>query len=129
MINFCKKLLNLRERDPEWTLRKHLSTREIDNVPALLRSLAIDGSVSATRTPDTYRVQFGRGDPSQDEQLFSMTPATNETTADRPRWAQAMDSNRDGDISRDEFTGTADHFDAIDHDRDDFIDPQESASP
>jgi Ca2+-binding EF-hand superfamily protein len=106
-----------------------LSTREILRAPDLLHTLAVDGIVKPASIPDTYLLQFGRGDPNQDEQLFGMTPTRSKSTDLRPRWAQAMDSNGDGDISRDEFTSTDDHFEAIDDNQDGFIDPQETTSP
>lgn len=105
-----------------------LSTREIDGVPNRLRSLAIDGEVRPSDIPDRFLLQFGRGDPNQDSQLFAMIP-TKPTIDTRPRWAQAMDSNRDGDISPDEFTGRTELFIAMDKNGDGFIGPDETDSP
>ena len=49
------------------------------------------------------------------------------TTA-RSHWFAAMDSNRDGEISRREFLGTQDQFQQLDRDADGFIGPAEAAS-
>lgn len=44
-----------------------------------------------------------------------------------PAWSKAMDRNGDGDVSRREFTGTADKFEKLDKDKDGLIDPDEAA--
>ena len=43
-----------------------------------------------------------------------------------PDWFQAMDRNGDGDLSRREFTGSADVFNKLDHDQDGLIDGMEA---
>ena len=43
-----------------------------------------------------------------------------------PNWFQAMDRNGDGDLSRREFTGSADVFNKLDHDQDGLIDGTEA---
>jgi Ca2+-binding EF-hand superfamily protein len=43
-----------------------------------------------------------------------------------PSWFQAMDRNRDGDVSRREFTGPKEIFDKIDTNKDDLIDAEEA---
>lgn len=84
---------------------------------------ADEGSViRATSLPDTFELHLTRGDPSQADQLFQVTNEDRQTSKENwPRWAESMDTNRDGDISRQEFLGSDEHFDALDHDRDGFI--------
>ncbi len=84
-----------------------------------------DGNVKPADIPDSYQIQFGRGEPDQDNQLFGLTPPTTAANDDRPRWAQSMDTNRDGDISRQEFPGTTAQFTSLDVDEDGFISSDE----
>jgi Ca2+-binding EF-hand superfamily protein len=103
-----------------------LSTREITRVVDQLQTIAsAQGVVSPDDIPDTFLVLFGRGDPDQDTQLFSMTPKNTERLASWPRWAQSMDTNRDGDISRREFPGTSQQFGKLDKNSDSFVDLEE----
>ena len=74
---------------------------------------------------DTYVIQFGRGDPSQDTQLFGALIPSPSKLDPRPRWAESIDINRDGDISVEEFTGTLEQFRALDVNGDEFIDSRE----
>ncbi len=99
-----------------------LSTRELLGCQErLLKLAAPTGSLRATDFPDTYLIQFGRSDPQQQEQLFAL--ATTRVQADRPwpRWAESMDANRDGDISREEFLGQPEQFDPLDQNGDGFL--------
>lgn len=50
-----------------------------------------------------------------------MSQISGKTTDNRSRWVQAMDLNRDCDVSDDEFTGTQDQFGSLDRDGVDFI--------
>jgi Ca2+-binding EF-hand superfamily protein len=107
-----------------------LSTREIIGASRRLRSRASsDGTVHPSDIPDSYLIRFGRGDPSQDEQLLALTPLPPSDRGGQanawPSWAHAMDSNRDGEISRGEFPGTSQQFDLLDTNRDDFVDSDE----
>jgi Ca2+-binding EF-hand superfamily protein len=109
---------------------QYLSTREIHDAEDRLRAIeSSDGSIKPADIPDSYLVQFVRGDPERDEQLFAATPRTRGETANLsdtwPRWAQSMDSNRDGEISRREFPGRSQQFDQLDKDSDGFIDGDE----
>ncbi len=47
---------------------------------------------------------------------------------DGPDWFRAMDRNRDGDVSRREFTGDPATFDRLDADRDGLLSPSEAAA-
>lgn len=109
-----------------------LSTREINDARQRLKEHASkDGSVVPVDIPDSYLIRIGRGDPDQDEQLLALTPPATvdrpNDASDWPRWAQAMDTNRDGEISRQEFPGTSEQFDQLDHNADNFVDAAEIA--
>ena len=78
--------------------------------------------IRAKSLPDTFELHLTRGDPSQADQLFQVTIGDRRPRTERwPRWAESMDTNRDGDISRQEFLGSDDHFRALDRDLDGFI--------
>lgn len=111
-----------------------LSSREINAAKDRLQAIASpEGNVKPSNIPDSYLLQFGRGDPGQDEQLFALTPpessamgAAPDAVSDSwPRWARSMDTNRDGEISRHEFPGASQQFDDLDKNADGFIEIDE----
>ncbi len=108
-----------------------LSTREIAAAVERLRSIAsAQLTLKPTEIPDAFIVQFGRGAPNQDDRLFSRMQSRSaarrsEINGSWPRWAQSMDSNRDGDISLAEFPGTKIQFDQIDKNHDGFVELSE----
>ena len=108
-----------------WLDQNHdqfLSSREVMGAKDRLHAIASsDGNLKPADIPDSYQLQFGRGEPNQDNQLFGLTSLTAPAKDDRPRWAQSMDTNRDGDISRQEFPGTTAQFTDLDVDEDGFI--------
>jgi hypothetical protein len=77
--------------------------------------------LTADRIPDSYLIQFGREDPRQDGTLFAINADRFPVADLRPRWAQAMDANRDGDISREEFTGSQSQFEQLDNNGNGFV--------
>jgi len=106
-----------------------LSTREVMAAKDRLHAIASsDGNVEPADIPDSYQIQFGRGEPNQDNRLFGLTPPTTATNEGRPRWALSMDINRDGDISRQEFPGTTAQFTNLDVDEDGFINSDEAGA-
>lgn len=110
---------------------RFLSEREIRTAGSLMARFASDeGTLVPSAIPDTYLIQFGRGDPAQDAQLFGPASLIRDNRQDlRPKWAIAMDANRDGDISAGEFTGTREQFDGLDLNGDEFIDSTELEPP
>ncbi|MGI9471081.1 MAG: hypothetical protein ACR2NZ_06095 [Rubripirellula sp.] len=78
-------------------------------------------TIRALDIPDTFVLHFTRGDPSQNEQLFQVNDSSQQTPRPWPRWAESMDINRDGDISRAEFLGHAEQFRELDANGDGFI--------
>jgi Ca2+-binding EF-hand superfamily protein len=103
-----------------------LSTREVMAAKDRLRAIASpEGNVKPADIPDSYQIQFGRGEPNQDNQLFGLTRPPSAASDSRPRWAQAMDINRDGDISSQEFPGTTAQFTNLDVNQDGFINSEE----
>jgi hypothetical protein len=103
-----------------------LSTRELLACgPRLLRVANADGEVRPVDLPDTFLFQLVRGEPRQDALLFDVVPQLPVRT-ERPRWAESMDMNQDGDIAVNEFLGDIELFQRIDQNRDGFLDPAET---
>ncbi|QEF97972.1 EF hand [Stieleria maiorica] len=99
-----------------------LSHREIVSVPERLHTLLDkSGTVPATKIPDTLMIQFGRGQPDQDEMRFEINRSDVSGTDPRPSWAIRMDANRDGDVSETEFIGPIKTFRGLDTDQDHFL--------
>jgi Ca2+-binding EF-hand superfamily protein len=106
-----------------------LSAREVLAAKDRLHAIASsDGNLKPADIPDSYQLQFGRGEPNQDNQLFGLASRTTEANDGRPRWAQSMDMNRDGDISRQEFPGTTTQFMNLDANEDGFISSDETSA-
>ena len=104
----------------DWNQDGFLSEREIAAAPRRL-SGDPNESIAAIDLPDAFVVHLIRGDPSQDERNFEPPSAPLRPSITIPRWAVEMDSNRDGEISRMEFIGTADQFASLDQNADGFI--------
>lgn len=103
-----------------------LSTRELRAAPQVLRALSKDNQVTPEDLPDSYRVHLGRCEPNRESDLFSSRLSDPSSVATGfPSWAIAMDSNRDGEISRNEFPGNLGQFDKLDQNRDGFLSPEE----
>jgi len=99
-----------------------LSSREIAASSHRLGQLAAERTaVRAEDLPDTFLLQFGRGEPSQDDTLFSLASRPPRAPRSWPAWAESMDANQDGDIARDEFIGLPAQFDQMDQDHDGFL--------
>ncbi len=106
-----------------------MSTREILTAPARLRvAKPADQPIKATDIPDTFALQFVRADPMQDmQQNFQFETPSSRAPSSGPPWAQNMDSNRDGEISRVEFPGSLEQFAKLDANGDGFISSDEIA--
>lgn len=106
-----------------------LSSREVRSATDRLRSL-IDPLpvIKATDIPDTLMIQFGRGEPDQDNARFAIERLERSEADPRPGWAQRMDANHDGEISKNEFIGPIDTFRQIDADGDQFLSGSEIAA-
>ena len=114
-----------------WLDQNHdlfLSSREMDAAPGRLRVHGKE-NIHPTDIPDTFLVQFVRGDPTQDNEAFQLQPAVlDQQQTDWPTWAKAMDSNQDGEITRQEFVGTKSMFNQVDRDNDNVINATEILS-
>jgi Ca2+-binding EF-hand superfamily protein len=88
-----------------------LSQRELRTAWARLESAGctVDGAVVPEKLPRQIALRVGIG-----KQNWS----TPEVAPQGPAWFWAMDRNRDGDVSRDEFLGPADEFERLDADGD-----------
>jgi Ca2+-binding EF-hand superfamily protein len=106
-----------------------LNAREIRQASARQRALDRngDGKLQTDEIPGSMIVAFIRGNPQQDNQLFSsaalVAPPEN---ANLPRWFRGMDANRDGEISPSEFFGTREVFQRLDLDHDGFLSAEEA---
>lgn len=103
-----------------------LSSREIQSAPQRLLPLFDQAdSIESADIPDTVMIQFGRGEPSQDDQRFQFKRRPSTTAEKRPAWAIRMDANRDGDLSQQEFLGPIDVFEKMDRNADQFLSADE----
>ncbi len=97
----------------------HLSARELRAAGDRLREAGclVDVELEPSRLPRTVIGCISRGHQSQD--LAAREPAG-------PGWFQAMDRNRDGDVSLGEWVGETAQFRAIDRDQDGLLSPEEA---
>jgi Ca2+-binding EF-hand superfamily protein len=99
-----------------------LSVRELRGAWDRLKATncVTDGRFDRMKLPHQFFIVVGRGHPQSALGAPVRPPA--------PEWFRAMDRNRDGDVSRREFTGTAKVFDKLDADKDGLIDATEAAA-
>lgn len=90
-----------------------LSLRELRNAWQVLEAVGIDTSkgIRIEDCPEVVSVVLSRGTVTS----FALRPDT------KVDWFEAMDRNRDGDISRREFTGTTESFSEVDIDGDGLV--------
>jgi Ca2+-binding EF-hand superfamily protein len=96
-----------------------LSVRELRNASVSVSKLT--GSTTDHFVPrdltQRVRITVSRGVP---------TPVTDYATSSAPEWFQAMDRNRDGDLSSREFSGPPAAFQKLDQNSDGLIAPDEA---
>jgi Ca2+-binding EF-hand superfamily protein len=118
-----------------------LGLREIRSVGERLQSADVsgDGAIAKEEIPVTIRFAvarstyitqafgYGRGAYGGfSGGAFGGPGAPAAGDQDGPRWFFHMDTNGDGDITRREFLGSAEHFSALDANGDGFIEKQEA---
>ncbi len=104
---------------------------QLEKRAAVKRILALDVNADNTVSPDEWPMTFHlvvcQGN-SATEMLQTASAANASTTRPQkpaPDWFVGMDSNRDGVLSRTEFTGKKKHFAKYDHDGDGLLTPSE----
>jgi hypothetical protein len=108
-----------------------LGEREIAAAPQRLLECDADGDgeLAGNELPYWMTAAFLRGESPGEESFYvpwSPTARTMQTPA--PEWFIDADFNRDGEISRGEFLGTAAQFTDIDRSQDGFIDAAEATA-
>jgi hypothetical protein len=73
-------------------------------------------------------IQFGRGEPAEDDTRFQIQRTVRPKNVGLPVWAVRMDANRDGDVSQNEFVGPIKLFEELDADGDHFLSKTELSS-
>jgi Ca2+-binding EF-hand superfamily protein len=112
---------------------RRLGRRELRNAAKQLKGFDRDGDgrVALGELPRTYELWVGRGPFSRRRRVASESygdpPRRRPGAAEVVSWFRHMDRNHDGDISANEFLGTADEFRRLDADGDGLIDPKEAA--
>ena len=116
---------------------RRLSERELKSGFERIRSLDVDGDarIAPTEFSEKFILRFELGKPAgwtfndmrqttQNMQTDANIPQTSRLPG--PLWFRRMDRNRDRDVSRREFLGTAEQFEQADTDGDGLIDSQEA---
>lgn len=87
-----------------------------------------DGTLTEDETRSTIRVCFGLGPTAHAElsTLRNMVPPDAPPPKSGPDWFARMDKNKDGDLTREEFLGTDEHFNRADADDDKLVSPNEA---
>jgi Ca2+-binding EF-hand superfamily protein len=118
---------------PLWTLLDNnrdgtLGTRESRSIRQLLAEFDADhdGEIASDEMPFQFVVQIARSDRETPWTPTSETGLLAGQSPRGPKWFRAMDANRDGDVSQQEFLGTAGQFERLDADHDGLIDRRES---
>jgi hypothetical protein len=85
-----------------------------------------DGTLTGDEAPYEMIVAFVRGEPLGERSFTTPPSMAAAGDAAAPAWFAFADLNRDGDVSRREFVGSAEQFAALDADGDGFIGVEES---
>ena len=115
-----------------WLDRDHdhfLSAREVQGTKHALTKLLKDRqAITPDDFPEAYLVQIGRGEPQQDDALFTPQRERRPGSDARPTWAIRMDANGDGEIAAIEFPGSIKQFHELDQDKDGYLSATEVSS-
>ena len=107
-----------------------LGEREVAHAANCIRKVDVnsDGQLDVGELSYSLTVAFIRGE-AQSERSFYVPQIEPRVMADShaPPWFSHADLNGDGDISRTEFLGSRNQFQALDTDRDEFISASEAA--
>ena len=108
-----------------------LGEREIATAPVqLARGDANgDGALAGDEAPYEMIVAFVRGEPLGERSFTTPPSLAAAADAAAPAWFAFADLNRDGDVSRREFVGSAEQFARLDADGDGFVVPAEVNEP
>jgi hypothetical protein len=105
-----------------------LSTREISDASDRLAQCG-ELPLRPEQIPATFLMFIQRGAPQEVAVAFG-SPISNasELASQMPDWFEDLDSNRDGEIARGEFLGTAEQFLSLDQNHDQFLTAEECVS-
>ncbi len=107
-----------------------LGEREVRTVGQRLKACDSngDGLLSADELPYTMIVALQRGESAAARDFYVPDSAAAPAAASgAPAWFVAADFNEDGDLGRREFLGPPHAFEALDANRDGFVDAREAA--
>jgi Ca2+-binding EF-hand superfamily protein len=106
-----------------------LSLREMRAAPERLRSFDKnqDGQITADEVPLSFALSFSLGFNFVQGGRPVVSPQNNSPKkTEAPNWFTKMDNNGDGDLTMKEFLGDKAQFEAIDTNKDGFIEPKEA---
>jgi hypothetical protein len=84
-----------------------------------------DDQIKSEELPSSITLAVTRGTAPANRRIVEAAAAST-TKLCGPDWYYHMDRNGDGDLSRNEFLGTADRFHRLDSNQDGFLELQES---
>lgn len=117
VLDFRRGLFELLDGDNDG----RLSLRELRDTANVIQSAGLStvNRFDSGRLPLQVRLIISQGQPQPPQPL---------SPAHAPGWFQAMDRNRDGDLSPREFIGTPEIFQQLDRNADGLLTPEEAVS-